>query len=319
MIVKTIDELRQHIGVIGDNDIMILRPFLKRSKRYLTDIISNDVYITALNHYDSDDYRNVNEDDYQPVDDDTAILDNLVDKVQDALIYYAHYLYSPEANVIMTDNGFRVPWSDTVRPAQEWQINKVEKSILESSHELIDQLIEFLDENVDSIDSWDGSDAIVATRARFINSAKDFNTIFYINNSGRIFLLLKPIITEVQRKYILPIIGKERFDTILDQIKDGDLQPENEDILDYINPALAFRTMEIAAKRIPKDEISKITNLDPTDLHDTAVQELQNLENYIASLDNLTLSEDEQKPTTIEASFTRLEDDEIQSLKSISV
>lgn len=318
MIIKTTDEIRQHIGVVADNEFDILIPFLKRSRRYVINVIGKATYAAALAHYKSDDYRNVNADDYEPVDEDSGRLDVLVDHLQDALVYYAHHLYSPEANVIMTDSGFRVPWTDSVRPAQEWQVKGVVASMLDSAHELVDELLIYLDENEDNFDFWDSSEEIQENRARFINSALQFSDFFDIKNSRRIFLMLKPIISEFERKRILPVIGQERYDDIHKEIVDEDITAPNQLILDRIQPALAFFVIYTAIKRLPKEELSSISNNDPKDIQETAFSELQFLENYITKLDNELLPDDEKEPETFEP-LLDISDEDLESQKSISV
>ena len=318
MIIKTTDEIRQHIAVIADNEFDILKPFLKRAKRYLITIVGVQTYDAAHAHYVSTDYRNVNNDDYEAVDAEKGRLDVLVDRVQDALVYYAHHLYSPEANVIMTDSGFRVPWSDNVRPAQEWQVNKVEASMLETAHAFVDELLLYLDEEVEHFDFWDSSDEIQENRERFINSADDFSDYFDIRNSRRIFLMFKPIISEIERKRILPIIGEARYTEIHDQIKDGDVQADNQLILDHINPALAFFVVYTAMKRLPKVDLESVLNYDTNDIKETAFSELTTLENYINKLDNASLPDDEQLPEEYKP-LLDISDEDLESSKSISL
>ncbi len=318
MIIKTTDEIRQHIAVIADNEFDILKPFLKRAKRYIINVIGNATYQAALAHYTTSDYHNVNDDGYEAVDDAKGRLDVLVDRIQDALVYYAHHLYSPEANVIMTDSGFRVPWSDNVRPAQQWQVDKVELSMLETAHEFVDELLLYLDENENNFTFWDASSQIQKNRARFINSAKIFSQFFDIKNSRRIFLMFKPIISEMERKRILPIIGDARYAEIHDQIIDKDVLPANQLIIDHINPALAFFTVYTAMKRLPKAELSSILTYDTNDIKDTAFSELTALENYITKLDNELLPDAEKLPEEYKP-LLDISDKDLESSKSIAL
>lgn len=292
MIIKTTNEVQQHITAIAaDNDFSQLKPHLKRAKRYVISFIGKECYDAALEHYNSDDYRNVNEENYSPaVADDTEgstrLLDELVDKIQDCLIYYAHNTYTPEANVIMTDSGFRVPWSETVRPAQQWQIEKVEKSFVETAFEFLDVLIDFLDENIEVFDFWGGTTEMDKSKEMFINSASEFSEYYDIRKSGRLFILLKPLIKEMERIHITPAIGIIRSDDLHENIKDGDETPEDKILITLINRALSFLTISEAIKRIPKEELYPIAAMDYIDIYNKGKAELTILESEIYKLDN---------------------------------
>lgn len=310
MIIKTPEELKQHISVIAKNDFDLLKPFLKRAKRYLLRIIGTATYNAALAHYISQDYKNVNDVGYVQADAAKQRLDQLVDRIQDALVYYAYFLFSPEANVILTDSGYQVKWTEHNRPAQEWQLNKVVDSILTTAHENIDNLLDYLDENVDNFSFWDSSEEVQENKSLFINNAREFSGYFDIKDSRRIWIQLKSIQERMERVHILPAINSTRFADIHEEVIDGDISEANQLILDRICPALAFITMAEAVKLLPAQELVSVTQGNYNDLYQTGMQELKVLENYITVLDNALIEdEDDQGDEEFKGSVATDDDD----------
>lgn len=264
--IKTTQELQQHIRVITNNDFDNLRPSLKRAQRYITRIVGVNVWQAALNYYESDFYNNVHDTNYAPhvydEDDDPplpegedpppyALLDKFVDRIQDALVHYAYWLWSPQANVILSDSGFQVAWTDNLRPAQEWQIDAAVQSIIDTAHEFVDDLIEFLDEHIEEFEFWAGSEEQAKSKELFINNARTLNNYININNSRRLFLELHPFINEAQLSYIIPLLGKEDTSALLEKQKDGDLTADDKELIRMIEAPLAYLTISQAITSLP--------------------------------------------------------------------
>jgi len=242
MIVTTIDEVKEFISVTSENEFSLIKPFIKRAEKYVIRVIGQPVYDDALDHYES-----------MAVDE---TLDDLVENIQAPVILYAYYLYSPQANVIVTDSGVQVAWSDNFRPAQEWQYDKMESSIRDTAHEHVDDLLEFLDDNEDDIASWKNSDAQKFARSLLINNAIQFSQVYDINNSRRMFLELISLINESEIIHVLPIVGQTKFDELKSQIEtDGVVSAENEALYILIKPALAYITMSEAMLRLSAEII----------------------------------------------------------------
>lgn len=319
MIIKTTEEIRQHTSVISAaNDFEELKSYIKRATRYLIRYIGDTTYNAALAHYKSGDYTNPNDQLYQP-NTNKEKLDRLVDHIQDAVVNYALFLYVPQGNIILGDDGFKVTWTESQRPAQEWQVKKVEKSILTTAHELFDDLLDYLEANVDEFDFWDASEKIKENRARFINSAREFSKWFNIDDSRRLFLLLLPLLDEVERKHITPELGETKTAEIREQILDDDtdISAANQTILDLVRPAEAVLTMYLATSRYPKKQLVPFDELDRNALRDAGFANLQELSAHMNELENAMLDDDEQLTTEYKPSD--YDDDDLTDMKTFSV
>lgn len=251
--ISNTQELQQHIRLISQNDFDNIRPSLKRAERYVSRVTGQRTWEAALAHYRSTDYGNVHTQGYQPKDETSGLMDQLVDRIQDPLVHYAYYLWSPQANVILSDSGYQVVWSESMRPAQEWQIRKAEQSLLDTAHEFMDDLVEFLDRHIDAFEFWGGSEEQASSHELLIRSAREFSLQIPINDSRRLFIELKPHIQRSEHSYILPVIGRERFDLLKERQKDGELTPEDETLLGFIRPPLAHMALWHASAMLPVD------------------------------------------------------------------
>jgi hypothetical protein len=259
-------------------------------------------------------------------------------------VHYAYWLWSPQAAVILSDSGYQVAHTENLKPAPLPQIERAEQSILDTAHEFMDDLIEFLDENVEVFEAWAGSEEQGKTKEHFINNAREFSMYVNINNSRRLFIELLPYLAEAELSYILPVLGKELYDQIIEQQKDGDLEGEEEEEIEPVDPelmihirrALAYLTMYHATAVLPVEIFpgflaEKITGLQDNTRRQLARTEVLNsfsakmkelgdlnlkrLHDYKAELDHLAeLEEDPEAEAPEDTSF-----DPLTSRRSFSV
>ena len=268
MIISNISELREHINVIGDNDFKNVKGSLRRAEKFIKKYIGNEIYKLAELHYLSDNYHfvipaplpNPLPEDY-PTEEQLIkwkLLDELVYSIQDPLVSFAYYLYSPQANVLLTDSGYQVAWTEHQRPALEWQIDRAVRSILDMANEFMDNLLEFLDENGEDIvflvdeteKTWLDTNEYKVSKELFINSAKEFSKYFNIKDSRRLFIDLHSIISKVEREHIVPVLTKIRAERIRKEILDVSKGEETKELMPLIGDAIAYLTMSRAIKDI---------------------------------------------------------------------
>lgn len=314
--IKTTEELQQHIRIITNGDFNNVRPSLKRASRYIIRVVGKEVWEASESHYNSDDYQNVHNSDYEQEDEGLQLLDQLVDRIQDALVHYAYWLWSPQANVILSDTGYQEATTENLKPAPAWKIEKAEQSLLDTAHEFLDDLIEFLDEHIEEFEFWSGSEHQAETKALFLNSAREFSKYYNINDSRRLYTEIRRFIIEAEKSYITSIITKEKMEILKEKQKDGDLENDDNALIEEIRPALAYLAMHHAISLLPieifpgsvservSDQASKqkrtgarveLMNTLGAKLQTIANDNLQRLRDYVA---NLETPEDEPQIST---------------------
>jgi hypothetical protein len=264
----------------------------------MTELIGKPVMDKAQTHYDSAAYNTGG---------DVKLLDDLVHYIQLPVAYYATHNYASHSDVTHGDDGRKVVIdSANEKMAWEWMIARDDEATLNKAHKTTDRLIAFLEANATNIAEWKDSAAQKLARSLFINTARQFDDIFPIDNSRRFFLKILPFIRESERKYLLPVLGKTRFDDIKAALLTGNFT-DYEDMLLLIRVPLVYYSLSLAVKRLSinmlpngifQDYISdrltmKAKQPAPTDVRREigqsfladALLELENLQKELSKLD----------------------------------
>jgi len=292
-------ELKALLGFLhASNSFANIQTDILLEEENMIELIGKPVMDKAQAHYSSVNYNTAGE---------YALLDNLVHYIQLPVAYYATHNYASHSDVTHGDDGRKVVIdSANEKMAWEWMIARDDEATLNKAHKTTDRLISFLDANAANISEWKDSDAQKLARSLFINTAKQFSDIFPIDNSRRFFIKILPFIRESERKHLLPVLGKTRYDDMKAAILSGDFT-DKEDMLLLIRVPLVYYALSLAVKRLSisilpngifQDYISdritmKAKQPAPTDVRKEvghsfladAQLELENLEKEISKLD----------------------------------
>lgn len=174
----------------------------------------------------------------------------LLEYVQPVVANLAVWLYLDKGNVIIDDNGISAVHGDDRKPAFEWQVVRLQKSLKTTGFNAIDDLIDFLEDNVGDYPTWASSVANDKARAFFINSARDFHYYVDIQESRWIYLSVLPIMRRVEKQHIMATLCKELFDEIKSQIENNNVSANNEMLMDGLKGAAAHLTWSKALNEL---------------------------------------------------------------------
>jgi hypothetical protein len=298
-------ELKALLGFLyASNTFANIKTDVMLVEEDVIELIGQAVYDRALAYYKSNDYD----------PDGDALNDKLVQHIQLPVAYYASGKFAAHTDIGHGEDGRKVkidnaneklPW--------EWMISRDDNAMLNKAHKTMDRLIAFLEKNSTDITEWKDSSSQKIARSLFINNTKTFNDIFPIDNSRRFFIKIIPFIKEVERKHLLPVLGKTRYDDIKAALLSGDYTDE-EDLLQLIRVPLVFFALNLAVKRLsvrllpngifqdytsdrhtkdaknsaPTQLVNSIANM----LYSDAEFELQNLQKKISKLDAEAINEE---------------------------
>ena len=127
---------------------------------------------------------------------------------------------------------------------------KDEMNILNLAYESVDALVGFLEEK--QFDFWEKSLAKRQMDGLLIRTKDEFDEFYHIG-SHRLFLILVPILREIQRTDILPVVGKEQFDWLVR--RDPDVC---DTLLEECQRPLALLVIK-AVDRLPVEVIRKVS------------------------------------------------------------
>ena len=234
-------EMKALLGFLyASNNFQNIKTDVMLAEEDMIELIGKDVYDRADTYYKSNEYN----------PNGTALNDRLVQHIQLPVAYYASYAFASHTDVGHGEDGRKVKIdNENEKLPWEWMIHRDDDAMLNKAHKTTDRLIAFLDANENEINEWKDSDAKKAARKLFINTAKDFDKIFPIDNSRRFFIKITPFIAEAERKHLLPVLGKERYDDMKAAILSGDFT-DKEDMLLMIRVPLVYFTLSTAVKRL---------------------------------------------------------------------
>ena len=244
-LINTIDELRELIAINTNSNYEDIKPYIQQAElKFIKPVIGKDLYNELL--------ASISEASSSSDTDYTGLLQ----KVRLPLAYYAYYLALPILNVQVSSGGIHIVTNENKKTAFPWQIEQLSNSWLNTAHDFIESLLEYLEENISDFPTWKDSSARVDSLSLFITSANEFNDSYFINGSRRLYSALKPILKSVEQKYIKPTIGDDLFDAIKDELQSsGGLSDDTTAVLDIIRPCMAHFTMARALVELPLDII----------------------------------------------------------------
>ena len=259
------DELKELIGFINaDITFANLKTYIDFAERDLKKIIGPEIFQVAEIHYHSNHYQMDENDSGSGVDDvmnvsedsgdgsgywtpTYAMLDTLVNYIQLPVAFHADFAYEQSNDLSHGNKGRRMLVSDEEKLPFKWLIKQDNDNILSLAYKATDVLLDYLTEKSMYFPEWKYGDA----HSLFINRAEEFDKIFPIDKSRRMFLLLVPFIKEAEKKYIRPVITKQVFDDLKLKIKVAILSENEKEYVEMINVPLALYAMATAARRLP--------------------------------------------------------------------
>lgn len=247
-----IDELKELTGFLyAYNNFSNISTDIQLAGEDIQKVIGKDVYAVALAHYKSEHYQQASPDVDPPVP-SYEVLTELVKCIQLPVAYYAIHSFSQNTDVSHEDSGRKVKIdADREKLPWEWMLEKDERAILRKAHRTTDRLLQFLENHREQIEVWKNSDQRKKIMEQFINSAEEFSMIYPIEESERFFITISPFIREVERKNILPVLGKTRYDELKAAMADTETEFEDEDnLIPHIQTPIALLAMSIAVDRL---------------------------------------------------------------------
>ncbi len=168
----------------------------------------------------------------------------LIKRCRNALAKLAVMKWIPFGNINVQSGGFSVKATDTAQIASQWRVDKLEEDMRREGWNALHRILTYLWSQPEGIfDDWDASDEKVEHRNWLIYSVDDFNKYYFIQNSYELFCRIKPGQREVMNQYILPILGQDLYDQVLDQVVSGTLTADNNALMEYIRRATAPLTI----------------------------------------------------------------------------
>lgn len=239
-----------HASLNFDN----LKNFIPFAKKDLLKVIGKEVYELAEDHYKSENFEG----------EDFADLNELVKLIQTVIAYHAYRRYVKSNDLTHSETGRQITVTETDKPAFEWMVDKDDSNLLSLANETLELLLDYLDEQLgtdepsDIGNAWMESAAFKNINSCMVNRVEEFEKVFVINSSRRIFLMLAPFLRKAERAYIPGAIMMSRYSAIIEAIKDGDLSEEQEAIRELATPVIVNFALSKALKVLPVESLPDV-------------------------------------------------------------
>lgn len=231
-LIKTTAELQQYISLDVNLQETSFNPYLQQGKSQVVRLLGKPLY-EALDAYHN------NESAEEPT------YDVLIPYVQRCLANFALFYGLSALNVSIGPNGIGVVNTDHVSPASKDRTDALKADLLNAAYDAMEDMLEFLEENIDDYTLWSSSDAYALQYDTIIPSARKFDEILRIDRSRLKYLEWKPTMKDVESLTIAPQVSEVYLAELRSQIKTDTLTAKNEIILPWLQKALAYITHSI--------------------------------------------------------------------------
>lgn len=162
--------------------------------------------------------------------------------------------YIPEGQLEISENGIRIVTNEDRKQAFDWQIKKLEAKYEKSGNKALENLLAFLEKNVDTFTSWATSEAFTLNKRYFINSAEVFQELVDIGYSRRVFLQLIPSMQKVEEFHLQEALGEAFFEELKEKVLDLEEQEADyKPVFRMVRGAVANLTAVMEHKRLDVD------------------------------------------------------------------
>lgn len=214
-IIKTINDLKQHIAIDFIEGFDVLEYAVEdREYELKKKYIGDDLWKNLVEQYNGS------------FSDSSSAVVNLTAKLlwfcQRVIANFSLLDYIPEGQLDISENGIRITTTDNKKQAFDWQIKKLENKYRSTAERNLEALLQLLNQSIDSFPEWTTSDAYVANKGHFVNSAIEFSQYLNIGKSHLVFLDLLPSINYIEDFYIRSVLGDDFYNELKERIKDGE-------------------------------------------------------------------------------------------------
>ncbi|MBN1546856.1 MAG: hypothetical protein JW902_09370 [Syntrophaceae bacterium] len=237
------EEIKQYLSVSQNGSFDKIKPHIAAAEiLFLKELVSDTLYEAVNAYYNGAVYNG-------PATERQADCLALVPYIQRPLIHFAYYVGADEMGLHITDAGMQIITDETHKQAFQWQVEAAKSSWLYKAHLFSEELLVFLEQNVRDYPTWEASPAFSERIDSLLYTTKLFNDAFFIRNSRRLFLAMKPIIRSIESKYAVPTLSQEYYESLISLLKQQRLTADDDIILQKIRPAIAHLVMAEAVTR----------------------------------------------------------------------
>lgn len=195
----------------------------------------------------------------------SEIKDDAIKIIQKAVANLATAAFIPKHKVMLDSQGVRTSSGNDRQDAKPYDTYEAIQAYENAGWDAIEELLEFLDENIETFTDWPDSPECTSFRNTFIRTTDQLRETTGIYLSRRLFKQIKPYIDKTEDLSLKPIIGKEFYTELIESENAGDTTTVNKVLLPYIRRIVGFGALTEALMILPvKIDREGITVAAPT-------------------------------------------------------
>lgn len=139
----------------------------------------------------------------------------------------------------ISDGGMRERTAEDGTPSRLWVTNLQRDTLFNTAMDEIDNLLAFLDENKADYPDWVEGTGYAGLKSNLLQTTAQFNGYVHIDESRKLFKLLKPSIKKVEYLKIRREISVALYERLLAGLAADDLTADEQTAIDKLIPAIA--------------------------------------------------------------------------------
>jgi hypothetical protein len=214
-------------------------PYIEQAtRRYVLPLVSDSWYNALMTKHHADATL-------------TSTEEEALELLKTAVAYYAAMYAYPKKMDLFSDSGNMVnsPNHATATPMGVFKSKLWDLTLTADDH--LDALLNYMEQQVKlkntAFNLWKLSDAFLRGKADLFRSTEDLQQYHNIGSSRRTYLALLPYIRDAARLYIMPQIGQDMYNELVEQVGKNTVTTNNTVLLDYVRPALVKYALMCAA------------------------------------------------------------------------
>jgi len=169
-------------------------------------------------------------------------IEELLPYCQLALANFGYWLAIDKLNVNVGNAGITVASTASLVPASKERIDRLRESVKQSGYDALEEIIKFLEKNIDNYPEWKDSDAYSYNKQFFINNADEFYKTIHKQITRLQFLAIKEFIALAEIE-IKGVVCVDLFTELKTQILSGEISDPNKVLLENIQPAVCYLSL----------------------------------------------------------------------------
>ncbi|HRI58345.1 MAG TPA: hypothetical protein PK228_01435 [Saprospiraceae bacterium] len=239
-----------------------LNPYVRQAtRRFILPFVGRDLYDDIADMIEDDDVM-------------TAEQTEFTERLRDAVAYCAIMTALPKKKTVVASMGaVENIAKEGTTGSSLWSFRTTLWSVAQDADRCVDELLDYLEARVKAgdvyFDLWKDSEAFTIGKADLFRTTADFQVFQNINNSRRTYLAMLPILKQATKTHLIPILGQEQYDELVEGLQANDLSAEELLLLDMVRAALAAWAVYYATQKLPvlpdQDGFRVISNADAID------------------------------------------------------